>query len=280
MSGAAPAGRTYYGQPVVSAPVWRPSVALYFFVGGLAGASAVLGAAARLSGNPRLARSCVLAAAGAAAACPPLLIEDLGRPERFLHMLRMLRVTSPMSVGTWVLTAFGAASGAAALSEVTGRLRPLGRAGQAASALLGLPLTTYTAVLVATTSMPAWRRARLHLPPLFAATAAASAGALAVLTTPRRDAAAGDRLAAGGAVVAAAVERLMERHLGDDARAYDTWPARLAAPALVAGATAILAAPRSRVLPRLGAGLILAGGLAERFAVYRAGRESARRTLA
>jgi DMSO reductase anchor subunit len=275
--------RTYYGQPVVAEPVWKPSVALYFFTGGLAGASAALGAAARLAGNPRLARSCIFAALGAAAVSPALLIEDLGRPKRFLHMMRMFKVTSPMSVGTWVLSAFGAASGAAALSELTGRLTPVGRLGEAASGLLGLPLATYTAVLVSNTSIPTWHRARLHLPPLFAATSAATAGAAAVLTTPARDAGPAARLAAGGAVAAVAAERLMERHLGEDAEPYREGaarlPARLMAPAMLAGAVAIVAAPRSRVLPRLGAALILGAGLAERFAVYRAGRDSARRTL-
>lgn len=274
---------TYYGQPVVAEPVWRPSVALYFFTGGLAGASAALGAAARLAGNRRLARSCVLAAVGAAAVSPALLVEDLGRPERFLHMLRMLKVTSPMNIGTWLLSAFGAASGAAALSELTGRLAPLGGLGQAASGLLGLPLATYTAALVSTTSIPAWRRARRHLPPLFAATSAASAGALAVLTTPARHAMPAARLAAGGAVAAVAAEWLMERHLGQDAAPYREGaaraPARLVAPAMLAGAAAMLTAPRSRVLPRVGAALILGGGLAERFAVYLAGADSARRTV-
>lgn len=274
---------TYYGQPVLAEPVWKPSVGLYFYTGGLAGASAALGAAARLAGNPRLARSCVLAALGAAAVSPVLLVEDLGRPARFLHMLRMVKVTSPMSVGTWVLSAFGAATGVAALSELTGRLTTVGRVGQAASGLLGLPLATYTAALVATTSIPVWRRARLHLPPLFAATSAATAGALAVLTTPADDAVPAARLAAGGAVAAVAAQRLMERHLGEDAEPYRTGdahlPSRLVAPALLAGAAAIAAAPRSRVLPRVGAALILAGGLAERLAIYRAGPDSARRTV-
>lgn len=280
---AAPGVPGYYGEPVVERPVWKPSIALYFFAGGLAGASALLGFGARLAGNDRLARRCVLAAAAGAAVSPPLLIEDLGRPERFLHMLRMVKPTSPMSIGTWVLSGFGAASGAAALSELTGRLPGAGRLAEGAAALLGLPLATYTAVLIATTSIPAWRRARFHLPPLFASTAAATAGALATATTPHRDSAPAAYLAATGAAGSAVTMRLMERHLGDDAAPYRmgaaSVPARFAPPAMLLGAAGVLAGRRWRPAGLAGAGLILAGGLAERLAVYLAGPDSASRTL-
>jgi hypothetical protein len=276
-------GGTYYGRPVVATPVWKPSVALYFFTGGLAGASAVLGLAARLTGRPRLARSCTLAAVAAAAVSPPLLIEDLGRPERFHHMLRMLKPTSPMSVGTWVLTAFGAASGAAALTEVTGRLRPLGRAGQVASAALGLPLATYTAVLVANTSIPVWRRARHYLPFVFAASSAAAAGGLAAIVTPPEEAAPARALAAGGAIAAVGTAALMHRRLGEDAEPYRTGRARrfvrLAGPLALAGAALMVAGRGRRPATALAGGLVAASSLCERLAVWQAGPESAARTV-
>ena len=131
--------RTYYGRPVVARPVWEPTVAVYFFTGGLAGAAAGLGVLARLRGRHRLARSCTLTALAGSVVSPVLLIEDLGRRERFHHMLRVFKVTSPMSVGTWVLAAFGSLSGAAAASEVTGVGRRWGRAAEIGSAALGLP---------------------------------------------------------------------------------------------------------------------------------------------
>jgi DMSO reductase anchor subunit len=282
--GAQPVGsRTYYGTPVVAPPVWKPSIALYFFTGGLAGASAGLGLAARLAGRPELARRCALAAISGAAASPALLIEDLGRPERFHHMLRMFKVTSPMSVGTWILTAFGGASGVVALSELTGRFRPAGRACQWASAALGMPLATYTAALVANTSMPVWRRGRFHLPFLFAASSAGAAGSLAAIATPARESAPAAALAAGGAVASAGVTWLMERHLGEDAEPYRSGSAsrfaRAAAPLGLAGAAALVAGRRNRLATVAGGALVLASSLAERFAVLRAGADSARHTL-
>src|SRR5207253_7194669 len=109
---------TYYGLPMLKEHVWKGAIPAYFYVGGLAGASAVLGAAARWSGNPFL-RGLVertrIVAAGGAALGGALLIEDLGRPSRFLNMLRVFRPTSPMSVGSWVLAAFGGLASVSAL---------------------------------------------------------------------------------------------------------------------------------------------------------------------
>ena len=127
---------------VLKQPVWKPEVGLYFFFGGLAGASALLAFGARLAGNGRLARSALLAAFAGAAVSPPLLIADLGRPARFLNMFRVLKPTSPMSIGSWVLAAFGGVTSVAAASELTGLSRPLGRLAEAGAALLGLPLST------------------------------------------------------------------------------------------------------------------------------------------
>ena len=90
--------------------VWKPFIGWYFFAGGLSGGSSLLGLAARASGNRALARNCSLLAFAGIAVSPPLLIADLGRPRRFLNMLRVFKPTSPMSVGTWVVSASGAPS--------------------------------------------------------------------------------------------------------------------------------------------------------------------------
>jgi formate-dependent nitrite reductase membrane component NrfD len=272
----------YYGRPVVKEPVWTPEIAIYFWLGGLAGMSAVLGAAARLASRPRLARASILTAFGAVLGCPPLLIADLGRPERFYNMLRVFKPTSPMSVGSWVLSAFGAAIGAAAASEVTGWLRPLGRMGELGAAICGLPLCTYTAVLVADTSVPVWHEARRHLPFVFAGSASASAGAAAAILAPASESGPARRLAVFGACLELAAVALMERRLGLVARHYHegpaATPARLARTFTAGGALLMLASGRRRAGAAVAGTLILAGSLAERFAVLRAGPPSARAT--
>lgn len=288
MSAAAPPPSTggehgYYGRPVIAGPIWKPTVAAYLFTGGLAGASSVLGLLARRRGNHRLARSCTLVAAGAGALSPPLLIEDLGRPLRFHHMLRAFKITSPMNVGTWILSAFCSCAGAAAASEVTGVLRPAGRVAEGASAALGLPLATYTAALLATTSVPVWYRGRRSLPFVFASGAAASAGAMATLVTPWRHSSMARRLAIGAAVAEVTTVEVMARTMGDAGKPYNEGPAglmsRLAQALALGGAAAVAAGARNRVVGRAGAASILVGALLERFAVWKAGEQSAAVTV-
>ena len=104
----------YYGQPVLKPPVWTWEVPVYFFVGGLAGMAGVLAAAARfVGGDPSLAVTALWVAAAGAVVSASLLISDLGRPARFLNMLRVFKRRSPMSVGAWTLASFGGASAVA-----------------------------------------------------------------------------------------------------------------------------------------------------------------------
>ena len=93
-------GRSYYGRPIIKAPIWEPAIAGYFFFGGLAGASGSLALGARIAGNEQLARNATFAGLAGISVSPILLSTDLGRPERFYNMLRLFKVTSPMSVGT------------------------------------------------------------------------------------------------------------------------------------------------------------------------------------
>ncbi len=269
----------YYGRPIVKPPVWEQEIAWYLFTGGLAGASSTLALGARMTGNDRLARSSTLLATAGLVVSPALLVKDLGRPERFANMLRVVKPSSPMNVGSWLLTAMGGASTVAAACELTGRARRLRTAAELAAGLLGPMLATYTAVLVSDTAVPIWHEARRELPLLFASGAAASAGAAAVIATPSAATGPARRLMLAGAAGELANSFLMERRLGGLARPYHEGRARehrrVAKAATVAGAVLGMAGRRRPLVGRLGAALVLGGAAAERFAVFRAGFQSA-----
>jgi formate-dependent nitrite reductase membrane component NrfD len=278
--GPGESGQSYYGKPVIKEPVWEPAIPAYFFFGGTAGAAASLGLAARRSGNPALARTATYVNAVAIGVSPALLIIDLGRPERFLNMLRMFKVTSPMSVGTWIVTFSGLASGLATSLEVTGRLPRAKLVAEAAAGALGPFLSTYTAALLADTAVPAWHEARRELPFVFAGSSAASAGAACALIAPPRAARPARRLAIAGAALELTAAGVMERRLGFLAEPYKRGRAgalATAAKALIAAGALTMLLQGRRRSGALGAGaLLLAGSLAERFAIFRAGLDSAR----
>jgi formate-dependent nitrite reductase membrane component NrfD len=275
------AARSYYGQPVIKQPVWKAEIPWYLFTGGLGGASAGLAYLAELRGSHVLARRAWVAALAGVGVSPALLISDLGRPARFLNMLRMFKVTSPMSVGSWVLAAGGAATGLSALSALTGRLPALGRLAKPAAGALGLPLSTYTAALIAQTAVPAWHEARGELPVLFAGGAAASAGAAATVLTPVAHAAPARRLAVLGAATQLITAPLMQHRLHELAEPYRTGPAATysqTARALTAAGALLIRTrgARSRANAAAGGALVLAGAACERWSVFKAGFQSAR----
>ena len=269
----------YYGRPILKAPVWQPAIALYFFTGGLAGASSTLAFAADLIGNRRLARTALLAAAAGIAVSGPLLVVDLGRPARFLNMLRVAKPTSPMSVGSWLLTAYAPAAIGAAASDVTGRLPRAGRVAAGTAAALGPVVATYTAVLVADTAIPAWHDAHRELPYLFVGSAAASAAGAALAFTPMAAAGPARRLAVMGAALELVAFRVMESRLGEVAGPYQEGRAgrlaRAAEACSAAGALLVLVVGRRRRAAVAAGALLCAGSLLTRFSVFRAGFESA-----
>jgi DMSO reductase anchor subunit len=273
---------SYYGRPVIKPPVWTWEIPVYFFTGGLAGASATFAWAAERTGNRELARRSWLIALAGIAVSPLLLTSDLGKPLRFINMLRVFKVTSPMSVGSWLLTIEGAVTAAAAGSAVRGIPGGrLGRVAQAAAGALGLPVATYTAALISNTAVPAWSEARWELPLGFAASAAASAGAAATLATPRELAGPARRLAIGGAVLESALTEVMQRKLGELGEPYrEGISGKLATAAkafTVAGGVLMAAgAKRSRPVVAAGAAALLAGSMCQRWAVFRAGFASAK----
>jgi formate-dependent nitrite reductase membrane component NrfD len=167
----------YYGLPLLKPPVWTWEIPLYFFVGGAAGASAVIALAAQVSGaDEELVRDARWLACIGAVLSAPLLISDLGRPERFLNMLRVFKPQSAMSVGAWTLSVFG---GAATLAAITQRRLPrAGDCAAVAAAASGLGMATYTGVLLGATAIPAWSKHAATLPIHFAASATASSASI------------------------------------------------------------------------------------------------------
>ncbi|HKU59063.1 MAG TPA: NrfD/PsrC family molybdoenzyme membrane anchor subunit [Gaiellaceae bacterium] len=272
---------SYYGRPIVKEPVWKPEIPFYFWTGGIAGASSVLHGVARLTRNDPLAKRALYIGAVADVASPMLLISDLGRPERFLNMFRVFKVTSPMSVGSWILLVSGGASSTAAILELLGQLRPVKWAAELVSFVAGPPLATYTGALVANTSIPVWSGARDELPWLFGASAVATAGAVAAIATPPASAGPARRAAIGGSLAALGLAGYMEKKLGFVGEVYKQGEAgrygRVAKAATAAG-TALLAVggKRSRAAAVAGGALVLGGELALRWSVFKAGFQSAR----
>ena len=276
---------SYYGLPILQPPVWRArSIASYFFLGGLAGASSVLAAGAQATGRGHLERACKVAAAGAIGLSLAALVEDLGRPERFPMMLRVIKPTSPMSVGSWVLAGYGPAAAVAALSVLTGRAPRLGRIASTAAALLGPVVASYTAVLASDTAVPAWHDAYRELPFVFTGSAAAAASGLAMVVCPQDQVAPVRRAAVIGGVVELAATRTMDHRMGLSAQAYRGGRPRLlrrlaelSTGVGVAGAVAsgVLRPARLARVTSLVSGLaLMAGSAFTRFAVFEAGRAS------
>jgi formate-dependent nitrite reductase membrane component NrfD len=273
--------QSYYGQPVLKEPTWTWEIPCYFFTGGLSGASSVLSMSAKLFGNEKLSRTALYIGAAADAVSPVLLISDLGRPERFHHMLRVFKVTSPMNVGSWILLVNGGASNTAAVLELLGILKPIKLLAEFVAALFGPPLATYTGVLVADTAIPVWHNARQELPWIFGASAAASAGAAASMFLDPSEAGPARRLAVAGVVAEGALMQTMELRLGEVGEVYRQGAASKfswAAKALAGGGAALLATRgrRSRGAAALGGAMVCAGELCLRWAVYKAGFQSAR----
>ncbi len=180
----------YYGQAVVKPPVWTWQVPLYFFMGGIAGMSAVLASGAVLFHQVDLARAAMWVAVIAGAILSPiLLIMDLGRPRLFLNMLRVFKHRSAMSMGAWILSLFGACvvPGLIALELHAqhifgGTFDQLLRVAAGififGSAIFGTLLATYTGVLLGATAIPAWFLHRTLLPIHFGTAGLGSAAAL------------------------------------------------------------------------------------------------------
>ncbi|MGI8438290.1 MAG: NrfD/PsrC family molybdoenzyme membrane anchor subunit, partial [Chthoniobacterales bacterium] len=179
----------YYGEAVVKPPVWTWEIPLYFFVGGAAGMAPLIACAAWLLGNLELMRAALWITAVGAVISPVLLVMDLGRPELFLNMLRVFKHRSPMSVGAWILSAFGGFAVPACLvfelyynqafaPSVSWLVLILAGLLTIGAAVFGLGLATYTGVLIGATAIPAWFLHRVLLPIHFGTAGLGCAAAL------------------------------------------------------------------------------------------------------
>jgi formate-dependent nitrite reductase membrane component NrfD len=190
-----PPSPTYYDLPAIKKPEWKWHVDAYFFVGGVASGAYILAALVDLAGRPEersLARAGRYLQFGSLLLCPPLLMADLGRPERFHHMLRVFRPRSMMSQGSWALALFGPFSGAAALLQALQDLTPHSRLTRFLTlplrtfSWLGIPLAayvgSYTGVLLSATNVPLWAGNRHWMGPLFFSSALSAGLAGARLT--------------------------------------------------------------------------------------------------
>ena len=285
---------SYYGRPIVKAAPWEHDIPAYLFMGGVAAGSSLLSAGADLTDRPALRRTGRYGALVALSLSMAALIHDLGRPERFYNMLRVAKVTSPMSVGTWLLSLYGPFAGLAAASEARGLLprrlrdgvvgRLLGVSGRPAglvAAVVAPTIASYTAVLLSDTATPTWHAAHRHLPFVFVGSASAAAGGLGMVGAPVHEAGPARRLAVGGALLELAVEHKMEQAMGITAEPLHHGGAGRLMKAskgltVLGTAGAALLAGRSRAAAVVSGAALMAGSACLRFAVFEAGQESAK----
>lgn len=308
-SAAPPTPGGYYGIPVIHAPHWKWLVIGYFFLGGISSASYVIASIAELLGGREarpIARTGRYISLAALLPCPILLILDLGRPERFHHMLRVFKLRSPMSVGTWGLTIFGGFCGLSALIEAArdGLLRRVGLINRLllalprgliglGGAIFGFFVGGYTGVLLAITAVPLWAKNYLLLGPLFLCSAMSNGAAAITLAlaltrgTSRGTLARMERLerftllaelaliVATRVNVGAVIGRpLRQGRLGQLFR-WGVLGAGIVAPLLLNARSALSGHNDSRRMTALSSLLTLGGGFLLRYVVVMAGRVSA-----
>ncbi len=288
---------SYYGRNIVKPSPWKAEIPAYLFTGGVAAGSSLLAAGADLTGRDALRRTGRLGAIVALTLSMIALVHDLGKPSRFLNMLRTVKLTSPMSVGTWILSTYGPFAALAAAAELAGMLpagayqgrrgvllslvRWAGTPAGVVAAVTAPPVAAYTAVLLSDTATPSWHEAYRELPFVFCGSAAAASGGLGMIGSPVAEAGPARQFAIGGAVIELLMEKQMERSMGITAEPLHHGKAgklMRAATLLTAGgaAGALLGGGRSRTVAVLSGAALMAGSACTRFGVFEAGQTSAR----
>ncbi|HET7475231.1 MAG TPA: NrfD/PsrC family molybdoenzyme membrane anchor subunit [Dermatophilaceae bacterium] len=284
--------QSYYGRQVVKPAPWTHDVPAYIFLGGLAAGSGLIGAGGAAARYPALRRIGRAGALLSVAVGGAALARDLGRPKRALNMMRTVKLTSPMSVGSWILTFFGGFAGLAAVTEL-GRMLPEQDSGLAkvlrvadspasiGSALFAPPLAAYTAVLLADTAAPTWHESYRQLPFIFVSSANAAAAGLALVAAPPAENGPARKLA----VVASAIEltafEQMEHSLGELLSEplrqghAGRW-LRASKVLTLGGALGAALLGRHRVPAAVSGAALLAGSVCVRFGIFEAGLASSR----
>ena len=281
---------SYYGRNIVKAPPWKHEIPAYLFLGGLAAGSGLVGAGGSARNLPALRRRGRIAALVAVALGGAALAKDLGRPDRALNMMRTVKLTSPMSVGSWILTAFGAFAGLAVASEAgqavfdhdslaAKALRVADPPAAIGSALFSAPLAAYTAVLLSDTAAPTWHESYRELPFVFVGSANAAAAGLALVMTPTDQNGPVRKMAATGAALELGAFEVLKRnmdpllaeplHEGKAGRML-----RLSEMLTAGGALGAVLFGRNRVAAGLSGIALMAGSALTRFGVFEAGMES------
>lgn len=271
---------SYYGKPVLNAPVWKsPDIPGYLFLGGLAGASSPLAAGAALTGRDTLAAVAKVGAFGAGALSYVALIHDLGRPARFLNMLRVFKVTSPLNIGSWLLGGYVPLCGVAAGTALTGRLRGIGALATAGAAVLGPAVASYTAALICDTAVPAWHEGYREMPFVFIGSGATAAGGLGLLGVPTREVAPARTLAVLGTALEITASQRMRVRLGMVSEPYERGRGGRYIKAGVAlsvlGVAGALLGRRNRLVSALSGAALLGASAATRWGIFHAGLDSA-----
>ncbi len=293
-------GETYYGRPAIKSSPWSELIAVYFFVGGLAGSAQMLAVLADASGRRSIARAGRYLALSGALVSPALLIADLHTPKRWYNMLRIFRKTSPMSIGAWTLATFGTFSALSAAGQWwedrTGSRggRWLARTAGVPAGIAGMLMSVYTGTLLAATSTPLWASTPRLLPALFGSSAASTASAALTLSLQATDArevdqeaierfaaiAEGAELVAAGALHVAWSEARVDGPLWQEPDyrmiRYGAIGLGVVAPLAIHGVQA-LTGRRSRLASAVAAVSTLVGGFLLRHVILKAGQESARR---
>lgn len=281
---------SYYGHPIVKTAPWGKDIPAYLFLGGLAGASSLLALGAEATGNGILRRNCKLTAVGAIGASYLALIHDLGKPSRFVNMLRVAKPTSPMSIGTWIITFYGPAAGLSAASElrhlvnskrISSLLKLLNKPATLGAATLAPALSSYTAVLLGNTATPAWHSGFKEMPFVFVGSSALAAGGMGMLTSPVSQSAIARRFAIGGAITELFAMKKMEESMGLVSETLNSGPAGqlLKASKILSISGLIgtlLIAPKSRLGSIASGAALVLSSICTRFGIFEAGQASSK----